>query len=325
MRPPALSLLCCPTCQGDLALDAPDHAADGHVMTGRLGCAPCQKTYPITGGVPRLVAGSVSPASTETAGRFGAQWKTFDHMSTYQEQWLRKWLDPIGPDDFTGKVILEAGCGKGRHTLVASDWGAAEIVALDLSESVDVAFFHARERKNVHVVQGDILCPPVRRVFDLAFSVGVLHHLPDPRAGFDKLRGRVKPGGKIAVWVYGHENNEWIVRYVNPFRNRITARMNPELLYWLSLPPSAALAMTLVLYRNERVAKLLPYRDYLRQLATVPLREVHNIVFDQLVTPIAFYMRQDEVRSWFSGQGLGCVTLSWHNKNSWRASALVTE
>lgn len=323
MRESVLPLLCCPACQGDLILDVADRATDGHVLTGTLACRRCDTLFAISGGVPRLVPGTVRTDSTHTAARFGAQWKTFDHMSEYQESWLMRWLDPFGPTDFRDKVVLEAGCGKGRHTVVCASWGAKDILALDLGEAVDVAFEHTRALPNVHIVQGDILHPPTRRAFDLAFSVGVLHHLPDPHAGFVSLVGKVKAGGKLAIWVYGYESNEWIVRYVNPLREKVTARLPPRLLYWLSLPPSAALACALPLYRHPRVSEKLPYRDYLSAISALPLREVHNIVFDQLVTPIAYYLPESEVRRWFATPGFTDVKIAWHNKNSWRGSATV--
>ena len=64
------------------------------------------------------------------------------------------------------------------------------------------------------------------RKFDYAFSVGVLHHLPDPRGGFLSLASKVKPGGHISAWIYGAENNEWITRWVNPVREKITSRID---------------------------------------------------------------------------------------------------
>src|SRR3990170_1656150 len=282
MRPSALPLLACPTCHAPLRLEARETAPDGHVMIGSLACAgACGARFPIARGVPRLIPGTVAAAATETAGRFGVEWKIFDHMSSYQEDWFRAWLAPVGPEDFRGKTVLEAGCGKGRHTVVAAGWGGKEIVALDLGEAVDVAFDHTRLMPNAHVVQGDLLHAPVPRCFDLAFSIGVLHHLPEPRAGFDAVRARVKPGGRIAIWVYGLEKNEWIVRWVNPVREKVTARMPHQLLYWLSLPPSAALAAALALYLRPGLAARLPYPAYLRRMATLPLREVHGIVYDQ--------------------------------------------
>src|SRR6478672_928673 len=38
--------------------------------------------------------------------------------------------------------------------------------------------------------------------FDLVFSIGVLHHSPDPRRAFAQVASKVKPGGRLAVWLY---------------------------------------------------------------------------------------------------------------------------
>ncbi|HJZ84121.1 MAG TPA: methyltransferase domain-containing protein [Polyangia bacterium] len=324
MRPRALALLACPDCGGDLEVATGRVGADGHIETGSLRCRGCGARYPIEHGVPRLLHGAVASEALATSARFGAEWQTFDHLGSYDERWLRGWLDPIGPADFRDRVVFEGGCGKGRHTVIAARWGAREIVALDLGAAAQVAFAHTRALPNVHVVQGDLVHPPVRRAFDLAFSIGVLHHLPRPQAGFEALCGRVKPGGRVAIWVYGRESNEWIVRFVNPVRERVTSRLPTRLLYWLSLPPSLVLSAAARLSRrSQRLGARLPYRDYLPMLASVPLREVHSIVFDQLVTPIAYYLPEAEVRSWFARDGLRDVQIAWHNRNSWRACARV--
>ena len=78
------------------------------------------------------------------------------------------------------------------------------------------------------------------------------------------------------------------------------------------------------LYRSEALAGRLPFAPYMKRLAEIPLREVHSIVFDQLVTPIAYYLPEAEVRSWFDNGTFANVTVGWHNQNSWRASAIVT-
>ena len=44
------------------------------------------------------------------------------------------------------------------------------------------------------VIQGDILHPPFRAdSFDGGFTIGVLHHTPDPSAGLTALTGRQGP------------------------------------------------------------------------------------------------------------------------------------
>ena len=307
MRETCLAYLRCPRCHGHFELSATEREPDGHVMTGTLACR-C-RTYPITGGIPRFATANA------TSQRFAAEWKIFSHMASYQEQWLRNWLAPLSPADFRGKVVFEGGCGKGRHTTVIAGWGAKDVVALDLGDAVEVAFAHTRHLPNAHVVQGDLCAPPVVRGFDVAFSIGVLHHLPSPRAGFSRLRELVRPGGKLAVWVYGYESNEWIVKLVSPVRERVTSRMPADWLYWLSIAPSLAVHAVAKLLRK------LPARDYLDVLAPLPFREVHSIVFDQLVTPIAYYLPRAEVESWFAD--LADVTIGWHNKNSWRGSATI--
>ena len=96
---------------------------------------------------------------------------------------------------FQGKVVLEGGCGKGRHTQLAANWGAREVIGVDLSDAVETAFAATRQLENAHIVQADIYHLPLARVFDYAFSIGVLHHLPDPRAGFRSLASKVRAGG----------------------------------------------------------------------------------------------------------------------------------
>jgi hypothetical protein len=53
-----------------------------------------------------------------------------------------------------------------------------------------------------------------------------------------------------------------------------------------------------------------------------PFDEIHANVFDQLVTPVAFYLKEEEVRPWLS-TGLQDVLLRWHREYSWTGLATV--
>lgn len=325
MRPEALEYLCCPVSGSPLSLAAGAVVeGDGHVMTGELTTREGRR-YRITRGVPVVVPDAVDEVKRETADRFAEEWTRWSELREYYERQFLGWVNPIGRDDFAGKLVFEGGCGKGRHTSVVAGFGAKAVVAIDLGESAYVAFEHTRAAKNAHVVIGDLLQPPVRRVFDLAFSVGVLHHLPDPAAGFASLAARVKPGGRVVFWVYGQENNEWITRFVDPVRKALTARLSPELLRRLSAAPSAALwAAIKLLYkpRSDGKGPPLPYGDYFASMHDFPFDEIHSIVFDQLVTPVAFYLRGDEVKRWFE-RGFEDVQVRWHRQYSWTGTARV--
>jgi hypothetical protein len=106
----------------------------------------------------------------ETAENFGWQWTHFTQEDEkYAEQFLG-WLQPVKPDFFPDKIVLEGGCGKGRHTSLAANWGAKEVVGIDLSAAVESAFQATRHLPNAHIVQADIFKLPFKKAFDYAFS-----------------------------------------------------------------------------------------------------------------------------------------------------------
>ena len=326
MKERLLQYLSCPTCAGGIALTSSAREAD-EVITGQLTCVSCARSWPIVRGVPRFASlEEVADDKAATAAGFGWQWTHFIQTDQKYEAQLLGWIAPVTPDFFKDKIVLEGGCGKGRHTQLAAQWGAGEVIGIDLSAAVETAFAATRDLPNVHIVQADIYNLPFARAFDYAFSVGVLHHLPDPRGGFRSLASKVKPGGHISAWVYGAENNEWITRWVNPLRERLTSRMNPSVLLQLSKIPAAIMFVaTKLIYgplnRSEggaALARHLFYNDYLSWIAGFGWREQHTIVFDHLVAPTAFYISREEFAGWWPEIGAENVTISWHNSNSWR-------
>ncbi len=322
-----LQYLSCPSCTGAITLASIAVTESEEIIEGQLACAGCARSWPIIRGVPRFAAlETVAEDKAATAANFGWQWQHFTQVDEKYEQQFLGWIAPVTPDFFRDKVVLEGGCGKGRHTQLAARWGAREVIGVDLSAAVESAFAATRNLPNVHIVQADIYQLPVAPIFDYAFSVGVLHHLPDPRGGFTSLASRVKPGGHISAWVYGAENNEWITRWINPLRERLTSRLNPRLLLHLSKVPAALMfAATKLIYgplnRSPRTASLaqhLFYNDYLKAIAGFGWREQHTIVFDHLVAPTAFYVSREEFAEWWPEIGAEDVAITWHNSNSWR-------
>lgn len=324
-----LSYLVCPSCAGSLDLSV-SKAESGEIMEGELRCAACAASFPITGGIPRFAnLERVESDKRATADNFGWQWQHFTHEDDRYAEQLLGWIAPVTPDFFRDKVVLEGGCGKGRHTQLAARWGAREVIGIDLSVAVETAFAATRSLPNVHIIQADIFHLPLARKFDYAFSVGVLHHLPDPRGGFMSLASKVKPGGHVSAWIYGAENNEWITRWVNPVREKVTSRMDQRALLQLSKVPAAGLYLaTKLIYgplnkAASSLAKHLFYNDYLNSLSTFGWREQHTIVFDHLVAPTSFYISREEFETWWRDLGANDVQISWHNKNSWRGTGEI--
>ena len=324
MKQRLLNLLACPTCGGDILLASAGKYDGKEIIDGVLTCKKCTREYKIVRGVPRFAdLEKIEDDKAETAENFGWQWTHFTQEDPkYNEQFLG-WLQPVKPDFFKDKIVLEGGCGKGRHTKLAAEWGAADVVGIDLGDGVESAFALTREMPNAHIVQCDIFKLPLKKAFDYAFSVGVLHHTPDPKKAFISLASKVKSGGHISAWVYGAENNEWITRFVNPVRESFTSQISQPLLYQLSkLPTLGVFLTTKLVYRPlnaaaKPLASHLFYNEYLNHLGTFGWREQHNIVFDHLVAPTAFYISKTEFQDWWREVGADDVEIKWHNENSW--------
>jgi SAM-dependent methyltransferase len=327
MKRKLLDYLRCPSCAGAIRLALASQMDAAEIMEGQLSCDSCARSFPIVRGIPRFATPEkVEADKAATAENFGWQWQHFvQGDELYADQFLG-WIAPVRPEFFQRKVVLEGGCGKGRHTQLAAGWGARDVIGVDLSDAVETAFTATRTLDNAHIVQADIYHLPFARVFDYAFSVGVLHHLPDPQAGFRSLTSKVKAGGHLSAWVYGAENNEWITRFIDPLREKFSSRMDRRALLHLSKLPTALMYLaTKLIYGplnrsngGSRLARQLFYNDYLNAISQFGWREQHTIVFDHLVAPTSHYIPREAFEKWWRNIDAKDVIVGWHNKNSWR-------
>jgi SAM-dependent methyltransferase len=201
MKPAALTLLVCPACMSELVLEAASRRGE-EVMEGTLRCRECSAVYPVVRGVPRFVGKDAYASS------FGRQWNWFrtvqrDSLNGTNEsertlEATTGWRDR----DYAGRLVLDAGVGAGRFAEVVARRGG-HVVGIDLTTAVDAAYANIGAHPNVHLAQADIFAMPFREAtFDLAYSIGVLHHTPAPRAAFDRVGAAVKKGGGLAIYLY---------------------------------------------------------------------------------------------------------------------------
>lgn len=114
---------------------------------------------------------------------------------------LGDYVSPKSPE------ILIAGCGTGRHALeTTSLFLGARTLAVDLSlSSLSYAWRKTKELglSNIEYVQADIMeLGSLERRFHLIESVGVLHHLGDPLAGWQLLADLLHSDGLMKIGLY---------------------------------------------------------------------------------------------------------------------------
>jgi len=319
----------CPICQGVLiSAQSPE---------GALGCAKCNETFPVVNGIPRMISAAMRQAiggedstaepvkpvkpvkidrmRVDTARSFGFEWSRFPEMRAEWENNFWDYMLPHTPESFRGKRVLDAGCGSGRHAYYAAKSGA-EVWAIDIGSAVEVAKRNNQGHDNVHIAQADIHHLPFEpESFDLIYSIGVLHHLPDPESAFRNLLRYLKPGGRIHIYLYWRPENQPVKRALLALIRAarcVTTRIPHRLVYGLSFPV-AAVAFAGFVWPYQLLSAVgfngIADRMPMKQYAKYPFRVCVNDQFDRLSAPIEFRYTRDEVEAWMERAGLGEIVI----------------
>lgn len=355
MRRFLAELLRCPWCCGRLDADvflAAGEEQARRILEGVLRCS-CGRSFPIINGIPRMLEDAyvlfpefatryadrlhlTDGSGAEAAGgrrerliartreRFGYQWTTFSEMSCDFSQNFWNYLSPATPELLHGKVGLDVGCGFGRHLYHAARY-CAEVVGVDLSQAVESAAHNTRDLPNVHLVQADLYAlpfPPQR--FDLIYSIGVLHHVPDPAAGLAKLVPLLREDGRLFVWLYS--KRRWMLNALLECSRAVTTRCPHGVVKQLAfLGALIDVGLFIGPYRRLRavpafgrwVERLTPAR--LKLYSAYPFQVMYADWFDRLAAPIRYYYNEREVRELLEHVGIVDITVSPTGLYGWRA------
>jgi SAM-dependent methyltransferase len=244
--------------------------------------------------------------------RFGYEWDAYPEILPQHEEQFRRWTAPLTPEDWQGADFLDVGCGMGRNSLWPLRYGAAGGVAVDIDErTLESARRNLRSFPTMRVMRASAYDLPFEDRFDLAFSIGVIHHLEYPEQALKKMARAVKPGGRVVIWVYGSENNGRLVALLNPLRRALFRRLPIGLTHHLSLYP-AVLVWVMLRLGVQPI-------EYFRLVAKFDFTHLRAIVFDQMLPRIAHYWPREAVARMMAEAGLEDVRLTWVNQMSWSA------
>jgi SAM-dependent methyltransferase len=216
----------------------------------------------------------------DVATGFGHEWSTFRQHSSElsrkdREEIFASYFSIFPWHELPARAVgMDVGCGSGRWSVMVAP-RVGHLHLLDASsDALAVARQNLSEASNVsfHLASVDAI-PLEDASLDFAFSLGVLHHVPDTAAGIRSVAAKLKQGAPFLIYLYYALDNRprWyraIWRLSNVWRIAISA-----------LPPPARLVISqiiavIVYWPLARLARLVELAGF--SPSGIPLESYRN-------------------------------------------------
>lgn len=261
-----------------------------------------------------------------TVESFGEEWTAFASFSDSEIKIAGdQYFDIISQEDLENAYCLDVGCGTGRWTKYLSPKVKA-IEALDPSKAVYSAAHLLSSCDNVRITQAGVdTIPFADNTFDLVFSLGVLHHIPDTASAMSRCVAKLKPGGRFLVYLYYNFEQRgflfkavfwasagirWIVSKFPSGLKKVACQVLAILLYF----PLIYLSRGMDMIGFKTLSNLLPLSYYKSHSANI----IFNDALDRFGTPLEQRFSRAEITEMMKKAGLSDVVFS-ENEPYWHA------
>jgi len=206
------------------------------------------------------------PCGDEQVGGVHRYGRDYDAFFTaydkfrYQEE--RHILDCLDAIDFAGKQVLEVGLGQGADSeqLIrrGAEWSGLDLTAESVRRVRTRLMLRSLPYRDLK--QGSVLqIPYADDSFDIVFSHGVLHHVPDIRAAQYELRRVLKPKGELIVMLYA----KWSLNYLISIA--LVRRLGLAALYLSGRDPGGIYSQHLANARALGLTRYLRMRNFVHR------------------------------------------------------------
>lgn len=138
---------------------------------------------------------------------FGIEWEKFNQINLDDrelDEIFNDYFDIFPWDKINKKSIgVDFGCGTGRWAkLIAPK--CSKLTLLDGSlKSINVAKKMLKKFNNINYVVSDVTNVKIKtEKYDFAFSLGVLHHVPEINKALGEIYRILKPGAPFLIYLY---------------------------------------------------------------------------------------------------------------------------
>lgn len=251
---------------------------------------------------------------------FGDEWNAYNQSSVDYAELEKQFLDYfklfLWDESITNGVGADFGCGSGRWARFVSD-KVKSLICIDASEkALNVAKKNLADKNNCQIMlakTGELPIPD--NSLDFAYSLGVLHHLPDTAAAIKDCVTKIKSGAPFLLYLYYAFDNrpKWfafIWKCSDIFR-RVISKMP----FIIKYPLSNVIA-AIVYYPIARLSLLSEKMGV--DVSNVPLTEYRAKSFytmrtdalDRFGTRLENRFTQEQIKKMMEGAGLTNILFS---------------
>jgi len=258
----------------------------------------------------------------QVAAGFGHEWSTFrqnesEFSSADREAIFHSYFHVFPWDDLPPDPVgIDVGCGSGRWSVMV----APKVHHLHLLDASADALAVARQNlagtPNVSFHLASVNDIPVEdNSLEFAFSLGVLHHVPDTMAAIRAIAAKLKPGAPFLIYLYyALDNRPWWYRAIWRLSNLVRLMIS-------SLPPRLRLIVSQIIavavyWPLARLSALVERAGY--SPAAIPLESyrdrklyvMRTDAYDRFCTRLEQRFTRQQIEQMLTSAGFGQIRFS---------------
>lgn len=266
---------------------------------------------------------NVDPA---TVKHFGQEWSRFRHDGGWShgpqlKRVFEAYFDPLPASALNNNTVVgDFGAGSGRWARFVAPQVKQLYVLEPSTSAMSVARSNLADQPNVTFIEETIGGPSMPRgELDVAYSLGVIHHIPDSLRALRHVRASLKPCGLFLGYLYYALDNRpswyralWrlsdhvrsIVSRLPERRKRFVTDIVAAVIYW----PLARMARLIEIIGGR--STLIPLRQY----ADKNFYVMRNDALDRFGTPLEQRFSRVQITKMLSDAGFDVSTLVFSDR-----------